>query len=82
VNWNLLSIPPACLVCQGGAKHGSIPIVLEEDPATPPEALEFLKQIQGHLGEVFNPVRLFANHPQQAKCPHRLRAIRALSPTA
>jgi alkylhydroperoxidase family enzyme len=42
-----------------------IPLVMEDDPATPPEAREFLKRVQGGLGEVFNSVRLLANHPQQ-----------------
>jgi alkylhydroperoxidase family enzyme len=43
-----------------------IPIVREDDPATPPEARAFLKRVEGGLGEVFNAVRLLANHPQQA----------------
>lgn len=43
-----------------------IPLVREDDPATPPEAQEFLKRVEGGLGEVFNSVRLLANHPQQA----------------
>ena len=43
-----------------------IPIVREDDPSTPIEAREFLKRVKGGLGEVFNAVRLLANHPGQA----------------
>jgi hypothetical protein len=43
-----------------------IPIVREDDPATSPEAREFLKRVEGGFGEVFNSLRLFANHPQLA----------------
>lgn len=43
-----------------------IPIVWEDDPTTAPAAREFLKRVEGGLGEVFNAVRLLANHPQQA----------------
>jgi alkylhydroperoxidase family enzyme len=43
-----------------------IPTLREDDPDTPPEAQEFLKRVQGGLGEVFNAVRLLANHAQQA----------------
>ncbi len=43
-----------------------IPIVREDDPATSPEAREFLKRVKDGLGEVFNALRMFANHPQQA----------------
>jgi alkylhydroperoxidase family enzyme len=43
-----------------------IPIVREDDPATPSDAREFLERVEGGLGEVFNSVRLLANHPQQA----------------
>ncbi len=42
-----------------------IPTVREDDPATPPEAREFLKRVEGGFGEVFNGMRLLANHPQQ-----------------
>jgi len=42
-----------------------IPLVQEDDPTTPPEAREFLKRVEGAQGEVFNGVRLLANHPQQ-----------------
>lgn len=43
-----------------------IPTVMEDDPATPPEARAFLKRVEGGLGEVFDAVRLLANHPRQA----------------
>ncbi len=43
-----------------------IPIVREDDPAAPPEAREYLKRVEGGLGEVFNAVRVLANHPRQA----------------
>ena len=33
-----------------------IPLVREDDPATPPEAREFLKRVEEGLGEVFNAV--------------------------
>jgi len=46
-----------------------IPTLREDDPATPAEARQFLKRVEGGLAEVFNSVRvrLLANHPQQAK---------------
>ncbi len=44
-----------------------IPIVPEDDPATPPEARDFLKRVEGGLGEVFDSVRLLANNPVQAE---------------
>ncbi len=43
-----------------------IPTLREDDPDTPPEAREFLKRVEVGLGEVFNAVRLLANHPAQA----------------
>lgn len=48
-----------------------IPTLREDDPATPPAARAFLQQVgrphtDGGLGEVFDSIRLFANHPQQA----------------
>ena len=43
-----------------------IPIAREDDPATPPEAREFLMRVKRGLGEVFNSIRLFANNPRQA----------------
>ncbi len=45
---------------------GRIPILREDDPATPPDAREFLKRVKEGLGEVFNAVRMFANNPRQA----------------
>jgi alkylhydroperoxidase family enzyme len=44
-----------------------IPIVREDDSRTPLESREFLKRCEGGLGEIFNAVRLLANHPQQAR---------------
>jgi alkylhydroperoxidase family enzyme len=43
-----------------------IPQLREDDPLTPPEAREFLNTVKSTMGEVFNSVRLLANHPQQA----------------
>ncbi len=43
-----------------------IPQLREDDPSTPPEAREFLHTVKSAMGEVFNSVRLLANHPQQA----------------
>jgi hypothetical protein len=42
-----------------------IPTLREDDPDTPPEAREFLKRVEGGLGEVFNAVRLLGNHPRR-----------------
>ncbi len=36
---------------------GRIPVVREDDPATPPDAREFLMRVQDGLGEIFNAVR-------------------------
>jgi alkylhydroperoxidase family enzyme len=44
-----------------------IPQLREDDPSTPPEAREFLHAAESSMGEVFNALRLLANHPQQAK---------------
>jgi alkylhydroperoxidase family enzyme len=44
-----------------------IPQLREDDPLTPPEAREFLRTAKTTMGEVFNALRLLANHPQQAK---------------
>ena len=44
-----------------------IPQLRENDPSTPPEAREFLHAAESSMGEVFNALRLLANHPQQAK---------------
>ena len=44
-----------------------IPQLRDDDPLTPPEARELLRTAETTMGEVFNAVRLLANHPQQAK---------------
>jgi alkylhydroperoxidase family enzyme len=44
-----------------------IPQLREDDSLTPPEAREFLHTVGSTMGEVFNALRLLANHPQQAK---------------
>jgi alkylhydroperoxidase family enzyme len=44
-----------------------IPQLREGDPLTSPEAREFLHMAENSMGEVFNSLRLLANHPQQAK---------------
>lgn len=62
-----------------------ISIVREDDPATPAEAREFLKRVDGGFGEVFDSLRLFANHPQQANALIQfVRSVRqhnSLTPT-
>lgn len=61
-----------------------IPIVREDDPATPPEAREFLRRVEGGLGEVFDSIRLFANNPRAANAflsfRQALRAQGGLTP--
>jgi len=44
-----------------------IPQLRADDPSTPPEAREFLRTAESTMGEVFNALRLLANHPPQAK---------------
>jgi len=44
-----------------------IPQLREDDPSTPREAREFLHAAESSMGEVFNALRLLANHPQQAR---------------
>jgi alkylhydroperoxidase family enzyme len=44
-----------------------IPQLRADDPSTPPEAREFLHTAESTMGEVFNALRLLANHPQQAR---------------
>jgi alkylhydroperoxidase family enzyme len=44
-----------------------IPQLREDDSSTPQEAREFLRTASSTTGEVFNTLRLLANHPQQAK---------------
>jgi hypothetical protein len=62
-----------------------IPTVREDDPSTPPEARDFLKRVEGGLGEVFNSVRLLANHPRQANAlvdfVRSVRVHNSLTPT-
>jgi alkylhydroperoxidase family enzyme len=54
-----------------------IPQLREDDPSTPPEAREFLYTVKSARGEVFNSVRLLANHPQQATAlVNFVRAVR------
>jgi hypothetical protein len=42
-----------------------IPLVREDDPDTGPEAREFLQRVEGGMGELFNGMRLLANHPER-----------------
>jgi alkylhydroperoxidase family enzyme len=44
-----------------------IPQLREDDSMTPPEAREFFHWVGSTMGEVFNSLRLLANHPRQAK---------------
>lgn len=45
-----------------------IPTLDEDDPATPPEAREFLLNTKDNVtGEIFNGLRLLANNPRQAR---------------
>jgi alkylhydroperoxidase family enzyme len=54
-----------------------IPQLREDDPSTPPEAREFLHTVKSAMGELFNSVRLLANHPQQATAlVNFVRAVR------
>ena len=54
-----------------------IPQLLEDNPVTPPEAREFLHMVESTMGEVFNSLRLLANHPRQAQAlVDFVRAIR------
>jgi len=44
-----------------------IPTLGEDDPATPPEARVFLLKTRENVtGEIFNSIRLLANHPRPA----------------
>jgi hypothetical protein len=43
-----------------------IPLVWEDDPATPEAARDVLTRVQRGSGEVFNGMRLAANHPRAA----------------
>jgi len=45
-----------------------IPTLSEDDPATPPEAKDYLLNTRDNVtGEIFNSIRLLANHPTQAR---------------
>jgi len=44
----------------------------EDDPATLPEARDFLLGVQKNVGEVFNSVRMLANHPRDGVALVRL----------
>jgi hypothetical protein len=44
-----------------------IPTLQENDPATSPEAKEFLLSTEILMGELFNAIRLLANHPRQGR---------------
>ena len=50
----------------------------EEDPATPPEARNFLLNTRDNVtGEIFNSIRLLANQPTQAsKLVELIRSLR------
>jgi alkylhydroperoxidase family enzyme len=62
-----------------------IPIVREDDPATAPEAREFLMRLKSGTGEIFNGARLLANHPRQANAligfVRSVRRQNSLTPT-
>ena len=62
-----------------------IPLLREDDPGTPPAARDFLKRVEGGLGEVFNAARLLANHPKQANAlidfVRSVRSQNSLTPT-
>ena len=53
---------------------GRIPIVREDDPETGPEAQAFLKRAESGFAEVFNALRLLANHPRQANGERRAQS--------
>jgi hypothetical protein len=44
-----------------------IPTLREDDPATSPEAREFLLSTEDVTGKIFNAMRLLANHPRQGR---------------
>lgn len=45
-----------------------IPTLSEDDPATASDAREFLLNTRENVtGEIFNSIRLMANHPRQAR---------------
>ncbi len=55
-----------------------IPTLSEHDPATPAEARDFLINTRDNAtGEIFNSIRLMANHPaQSAKLIELVRSLR------
>ncbi len=54
-----------------------IPTLRENDPKTPPEGRAFLLNTKDNVtGEIFNSIRLLANHPRQAA--NLIEFIRAL----
>jgi hypothetical protein len=55
-----------------------IPTLSEDDPATPAEARDFLLSTRDNVtGEIFNSMRLLANHPTQArKLTELIRSLR------
>jgi hypothetical protein len=55
-----------------------IPTLSEVDPTTPPEARDFLVNTRDNVtGEIFNSLRLLANHPTLAgKLVELIRALR------
>jgi hypothetical protein len=55
-----------------------IPTLSEVDPTTPPEARDFLVNTRDNLtGEIFNSLRLLANHPTLAgRLVELIRALR------
>jgi hypothetical protein len=55
-----------------------IPTLSEDDPATPPEAREFLVDTRDNVtGKIFNSIRLMANHPTVSrKLVELIRTVR------
>lgn len=55
-----------------------IPTLRENDPATSPEAVDFLVKTRDNAtGEIFNSIRLMANHPAQSgKLIELVRSLR------
>ena len=54
-----------------------IPLVREDDPATPPEAREFLKRVEAGIGEVFNAVAATRQQSSTGERPDQLRPFGA-----
>ena len=55
-----------------------IPTLSEDDPATPDEARDFLVNTRDNVtGEIFNSIRLMANHPTLSRrLVELIRAVR------